>query len=190
MKVKEILETAKEAHSHVLLIIKDHPELFPMSEPDLRRQLDVHYLYLELVWEYGIDIRKSYVHSTDWFKESDHVTFGRYGGKYNRTISWSSDGRQPEDEFLMNISFSTGPYIFGEDYPQEFFQRFFQELLSLDPDYTDLANKSLYWKIENASAAYKAFPEILKKYGELNKEDIKQRRIAKLEADLQKLKQS
>lgn len=90
----------------------------------------------------------------------------------------------------MEISFSTGPYIFGEDYPQEFFQRFFEELRSLDPDYTDLANKALYWKIENASAAYKAFPEILKKYRELNKEDIKQRRIAKLEADLQKLKQS
>lgn len=182
------LKNAKETYNLVLSIVENNQDLFPFSHSELSSQLDLYYFYLELVHKYNIPINKSRVYSTDWIKDSDHITFGRYGEKYNRTISWSTDGRQPDDEFLMNISFPTGAYIFGEDYPQNFFQKFFEELRSLNPDYTDLANKSLYWKIENASIVYKAFPEILKKYQVLNREDIKKRKIAAMEEELQKLK--
>jgi len=71
---------------------------------------------------------------------------GWWGEKYGRHISWSDDGKQPEDELLLVISFPTGAYIFGDDYPTEFFKEFFQELKTYNPKYTDTTNKTLYFQ--------------------------------------------
>ena len=71
-----------------------------------------------------------------------------------------------------------------------FFQKFWLELKSYKPDYIDEANHCLYWKLDNAKDAFNNYEAVLKKYHDLNKEDIKQRRIAKMKADLEQLEKS
>ncbi len=110
--------------------------------------------------------------------------------KHGRKISWSEDDSQPEDEFLLDISFATGAYIFGDDCPIELFKEFFNELKSYGPKYIDKHNKCLYFSMENAGRVFNEFENILNKYNEKNKEDEKKRRVKKLKAELEKLEQN
>ena len=111
---------------------------------------------------------------------------------HGRSISWSEGGKQPVDEWIYSVGFSTGAYMFGDDYngQQQLFQDFFEELRTYKPDYEDLHNHKLYWKIENAKEVMSQFKGILKKYHDRNREELKTRKIAKLEAELNKLKNS
>jgi len=109
------------------------------------------------------------------------------GEKYQRTISWSDNGDQPDDELLLLIKFPTGAYIFGEDYPTDLFHKFFTELVKLKPKYTDIHNSTLYYSMDNAGSVYNEFNLLYKKYHELNKEDYKQRKIQKMKDELEKL---
>ena len=61
---------------------------------------------------------------------------------------------------------------------------FFFELKSFNPDYCDSANKSLYFKLENAKEVFNSYDSIVKKYYELNKEDFKQREIIRKQKEL------
>ncbi|MBI5954435.1 MAG: hypothetical protein HY865_22490 [Chloroflexi bacterium] len=67
-------------------------------------------------------------------------------------------------------------------------QPVFEELRTYKPDYEDLHNHSLYWKLENAKEIMSQFKVILKKYFDRNMEELKTRKISKLEAELEKLK--
>lgn len=109
---------------------------------------------------------------------------------YGRSISWSVNGKQPVDEWIYGVCFSTGSYIFGDDYEgqKQLFQDFFEELRTYKPDYEDLVNHHLYWKVENAKDIMGKFKKILQKYYDKNKDELKSRKIAKLEAELGKLK--
>ena len=109
---------------------------------------------------------------------------------YGRSISWPEDEKQPVNEWIYSVGFPTGAYIFGEDYEgqKQLFQDFFEELRTYKPDYEDLHNHDLYWKIENAKEIMSNFNDIFKKYYDLNKEELKQREINKLEAKLNALK--
>ena len=112
----------------------------------------------------------------------------KFGKKKRRTISWSDDGRQPEDdELLLSISFATGAYIFSDDYPETLFKDFFNELASYAPKYKDTVNKCLYFSMDNAGKIFNDFDAILAKYKSLNKEDFKKRKIEKLKKELETL---
>jgi hypothetical protein len=141
-------------------------------------------------------INPKQVQSLEYLKTGEFTSIAWWGEKYRRTISWPVDGRQPEDELLFSISFSTGAYIFGDggtfckDYPTDFFKKFWLELKEYKPDYVDEANHGLYWKVENAKDIFNSFDDVLNKYYQLNEEDIKQRRIKKMKGCLAKLEQS
>jgi hypothetical protein len=109
---------------------------------------------------------------------------------WGRSISWAEGGKQPVDEWIYSIGFSTGAYIFGDDYngQQQLFQDFFEELRTYKPDYEDLHNHNLYWKAKNAKKIMSNFKEILNKYHDKNREELKSRKIAKLEAELKNIK--
>lgn len=111
-------------------------------------------------------------------------------GSYGRSISWPEEGKQPVDEWLYQINFSTGAYIFGDDYEgqKKLFQDFFDELRTYKPDYEDLHNDNLYWKIENAKEIMSQFKTIKNKYNDRNQNELKARKIAKMEDELSKLK--
>jgi len=108
-----------------------------------------------------------------------------------RTISWSDDGRQPNDEWLFVISFPTGAYIFGDyfksEYPKQTFNTFFNELKSLGAKYSDSANSSLYFTEENSKKVYDAFWGIFNKYKAMVADEMKEQRKKELEAELAKL---
>lgn len=183
----------KNAYNEVFKVLNKYKDILIFDINDLQTKSKLHLLGLELKEVYGLDIDPRAIRSFDWIDFGEHRKIAWYGGKYNRTISWSVDGRQPEDELLMTLKFPTGAYIFGDggifnkDYPTQFFQKFWIELKSYNPDYIDEANHCLYWKIENAKTIFNSFNDVLNKYYKLNSEDIKQRRIEKMKKELEQL---
>lgn len=189
------MEATKKAYDEILKVLHKYSELCLYDIEGLERKAKTHLFGLELKERYGLNINPKIVDSLNYQIFGDK-RIGLFGDKYGRLISWSVDGRQPEDEYLFTVSFPTGAYIFGDgetfnmDYPTEFFQKFWLELKSYNPDYIDEANRCLYWKLENAKDPFNNYDAVLKKYHDLNKEDIKQRRIAKMKADLEQLEKS
>lgn len=110
---------------------------------------------------------------------------------HGRSISWSEGNKQPVDEWIYSVGFSTGAYIFGEDYngQQQLFQDFFEELRTHKPDYEDLNNHCLYWKVENAKEIMSQFKVILTKYRDRNRDELKARKIDKLKKELESITQ-
>lgn len=106
-----------------------------------------------------------------------------------RKISWSDDGRQPENEWLYVISFGTGAYIFGQSYPEETFRSFFTELKQFEPKYCDTANKSLYFTPDKAKAVHESFWEIFNRHKAMVEGELKKKRKAKLLEELKTLEE-
>lgn len=191
----------KKAYTEVLETCEKYKEFYDKYGFDDIKSLwwsaKDHLRLIEWYEKYGLKIdhdNKPYSYS--YFKIDDYRLFSEFkdaerdkekgSGKY---ISWSDDDRQPKDEWLFQIGFSTGAYIFGEDYAyqQQLFQDFFDELKSYKPDYSDTHNSYLYWKLENAKPIYDNFYEILNKYRERNKSELKQREADKLRKRLEEL---
>lgn len=125
----------------------------------------------------------------DYYSIGEYQLISYFKAGSGRSISWSEGNKQPVDEWIYSIGFSTGPFIFGEDYEgqKQLFQEFFEEVRTYKPDYEDLHNHCLYWKIENAKEIISQFKVILKKYHDKNREELKERKINKLKAELKSL---
>ena len=185
-------ENTKKAYEEIFSVIVKYRDIVVLDFNELESQSKRHLFGIELKEKYGLNVEPRDIRSLDWNKFGEYLSIGLFGEKYRRTISWSDDGKQPEDELMVHLSFSTGAYMFGncsgeDDYPKQFFQDFWQELKTYDPKYSDTVNKNLYFSIENGAKIFNEFPTILKKYYELNKIDAKERKIKKLKADLDKL---
>jgi len=130
-------------------------------------------------------------HGGDWYESyypaAVSVYVGYYGGPHEREISWSDDGRQPENEWLYVLSFCTGPYIFGEGYPVNTFQDFFNELKAFGPKYSDTNNNTLYFTEEVSAKVHAALNPLYLKYKEQVNAEMKEKRKKELEAELAKL---
>ncbi len=161
-----------------------------------------HLMLIEWYEKYGLKIdheHKPFSYSYFGFGSygaMQYVSFTRFGDaakeKENgsgRYISWPDDDKQPKNEWCMKIGFSTGAYIFGEDYDyqKQLFQDFFKELQTYKPDYSDSHNSSLYWKLENAKPIFDNFSSIFEKYRERNASERKQREADKLRKQLEKI---
>ena len=176
-----------QAYAEIIKILKKHKDVIVYDVDAMEIQAKNHLFGIELKEKYGFNIEPKGVKSLEWVPLSRYINIGLFGKKQGRTVSWSDDGRQPENELLLYISFSTGAYIFGEDYPVDLFARFFNELKGYNPKYTDTTNKSLYYSLDNAGVVSNDFEGILKKYYEINKEDFKQRKIQKMKEELSQL---
>ena len=100
-----------------------------------------------------------------------------------------------EKQWLLEIHFPTGAYIFGDRYDREYFNQFMQELWDeslggVEPDYKDLINHSLYYKPEKARKAWDHYLATWKKYNEGNKERLKEWKKQKLRKELEELERS
>lgn len=182
----KIIET-KKAYKEILEIVTKYKDICNYDVNDLTNISEKHLLGLELKEKYGFNIKPTDIRSLSWNDFGDYKHLGQFGEKYRRTISWSDDGKQPKDELLFLINFSTGAYIFGDDYPTELFQEFWQELKSYKPKYVDSHNNYLYFSLDNAGKIFNEFNDILKKYYEKNRLDAKQRKIKKLQEELNQL---
>jgi hypothetical protein len=182
----------KKAYQELLEVAEKYPNfgnMYSFYDIDkLREEAKKHLWAIELYEKYKVKLDHTRISSTDYINISDYLSLGYFGEKHQRTISWSDDGRQPENsELLLCIHFSTGAYIFGDDYPKEFFQEFYEELKSYKPKYQDTTNKYLYFSMDNASKIFNDFDTILQKYWDKNKADAKKRKIAKMKEQLAEL---
>lgn len=86
------------------------------------------------------------------------------------------------------LYFSTGPYIFGNDYPEALFTEFYEELKhTTKPKYADDVNNKLYYTEETASKAYEVVQELYQKYQARYVPESKARRIQALQEELTEL---
>lgn len=180
------MNTTEKAYKEILKILNKHKTEIVFDVDDLETQAKHHLFGVELVEKYGFELDPKTINSTDWQRLKENITIAFMDGEF-RKISSSDDGRQPDKETLLCISYPTGAYIFGGDYPTEFFQKLFLELKTYNPKYTDTTNKSLYFSLDNASEIYNAYDSIIKRYYEENKEDLKQQKIKKMKKELAKL---
>lgn len=190
----------KKAYTDILKVCEKYAGLddglYSFSDiQDMCIKAENHLMVIEWSEKYDIDLKHDTNLDNRYVRLNNDTNFTYFmdarKDKRERSgyfISWSDDGKQPKNEWLYCIGFSTGAYMFGDDYPQELFERFWNELKTYNPDYIDSHNQSMYFKLENASKIYKEYDGILKKYREINKEDVKKRKIKKMEEELEKLK--
>ena len=178
---------AKKAYDEILKVLKKYKDVCVFNIRDLEEKAELHLYGLQLQNEYGLNINPKEIYSINWVKFGDYRAVAWWGEKHNRTISWSVDGRQPKDDLLLQISFPTGAYIFGQDYPVALFQKFWLELKAFAPDYIDEQNHCLYWEIKNAKTVFNSFDALMRKYYEINKTDAVLRRIEKAKMELEEL---
>lgn len=193
----------KEAYTEILNVCDKYvnEECFSGYEfgdiEDMKKKAENHLILVEWFEKYGLEIpHDRNIRGYNYMKIDDHRYFSYFSnakqekkngsGKY---ISWEDDGKQPKDEWLFEISFSTGAYIFGQDY--EFlvplFQEFFLELKNFGAKYCDSYNHTLYFSLENSRDVYREYPNVYKKYQEKAFSLSKEIKIKKLQNELSKL---
>lgn len=182
------LEKVKKAYEEVIEVLEKNQELCLYDISDLKRRAEKHIFGLELKHKYGLNIEPQEINYVDFYNDGRYRFIGMFGEKHKRTISASDDRKQPKDELLLQISFPTGAYIFGEDYPEDLFDRLFSELKEYKPKYCDTINSKLYYPIESAKEVFNNFNDILSKYKNIYKQESKQREIEEMEKKLNKLK--
>lgn len=195
------MKQIKEAYTEIFNVCDKYANESYLSDSDfddvrdMKGQAMNHLMIINWHEKYGLNIKHDRrLSGYNWVKIDDFQCFTYFSDAEaekkkgsGRYISWEDNGKQPKDEWLLQISFSTGAYIFGDDYPKELFQEFWQELKSYNPKYCDTNNKCLYFSVETAKDVFNEFPEILKKYYDKNKIDSKQRKINRLKKELDEL---
>jgi hypothetical protein len=186
IKTKEEMkmDKTKEAYAEILELLNKYKDICIYDFDELQYKIKCHLLGIDLKEKFGFDIEPKDIKNHDWIRFDDWRVIGMFGGKHKRTISWSDDGTQPADELLLEIGFSTGAYIFGEDYPIDLFNKFFLELKAYQPKFSDTTNRNLYFAMDNAGKIFNDFHSILSKYYKINQEDCKRRKIEKLKKEI------
>lgn len=161
----------------------------------MKEESENHLALIEWYEKYGLDLEHDCrIRGYDYCKVSEYIYISYFKDAkeektrgHGRYISWEDNDKQPLNEWLYSITFSTGAYIFGDDYPNDLFNEFWNELKTYEPKYCDSTNHCLYFSLENASKIHSSFKEIINKYFLKNKEQSKERKIKKLQAELDKL---
>ena len=177
------MNTAEKAYKEILKVLTKYRAEIVFDVASLETQARHHLFGIKLVEKYGFELDPKKINNTDWQKLREGIAIGFWDGE-RRKISCSDDGSQPDKEDLLCISYPTGAYIFGDDYPTELFQALFLELKTYKPKYVDTKNSSLYYSLANAGRVYNDYDSIITRYHEENKAASKQRNINKLKRDL------
>ena len=186
-------EETKIAYQEIIDTINKHKELCYVDVRDVEYKMENHLFGIELAEKYGLNVKPTNIYKQQWNNVSYHKGIGYYpkpkSDKECPRISWSDDGRQPCDEYLVSISFPTGAYIFGDDYDymQDTFKDMFAEFKSFNPKYLDTANRTLYFTLETAAEPFNRFDEIVAKYRERAKNEIRVKKAAALQRQIDEL---
>jgi hypothetical protein len=185
-------ETTSNAYKEVLEIIEKHKDTIRFNIKDFKERADKHLWGLEIQEVYGLNIPLTDIYSTTWHRVGEYAVIGFFGDKTDARISWEDNNLKPDNEYLLVISFPTGPYALGEYYMTDVFREFFNELKSYNPKYCDTTNSGLYFTLDNAKDIYNNLEGILDKYKvkcrEKFNELYKQKEIENLEKRLSELK--
>ena len=163
------------------------------KEEDLEGLLKTLSTVEKIKEKYGIDFNDSKIFSsfnvTNIYRFNAQVYMSG-GDGYIGTISeiYNSDKQPSSPQLLLKISHSTGAYIFGDYYPTDLFNEFFDELRAKTKvEYVDVCNHSLYYTLENAMEAITIYKEVYKEYIEKNKENYKKVMIEKKKLEIERL---
>jgi hypothetical protein len=199
--INEKIDERIHAYTEILEVIKKHEKtLNPqyntrVPDPD---DLSTVIRMLNVSKKFGIPISED--SPSEWMNvispdgkryRYDFMNLGFFHGV--SPISWSDDGRQPDNEWLFRICFPTGAYIFGDgdyfnkEYPVETFNAFFEELKSYGPKYCATANNSLYFSSDNAKRVYEDFDEIFNRHKAGVVNEMKKQKKLQLEQELERL---
>ena len=155
------------------------------SLTSIKSEADKHLFALELKEVYGYDIKRKHV-NREYEQLNDFICINR-ANEHKSIIS--EDGTRPENgEILLQISFPTGAYIFGGDYPREFFYKFINELKTYNPKYIDSMNHYLYFDLTNGAKIFNEFNDVFNRYKDLNKKDLILREIERKNKEIENLK--
>jgi hypothetical protein len=183
-KIQAYQEILHEMEKHEEFI-KDDRQINIISNIKSRlvqlNTLDLFDIYITLDPFYSTD---------DWIRINEYARVGLYGKKVNRGISWEDEDKKPDNEWLYILTFPSGAYLFGKDYPHNLFDRFFDVLKSYNPKYIDSRNHALYFDHTTAKNIHEDFNNIFENYKQLYQEENKEKlkRIAKLEQELRQLR--
>lgn len=181
------MNTTEKAYKAINALLKKHEDLISYNVDDLIMKSKNHLFGIELKETFGLNIDPKNVTSTDSYRIDETFFIGVFGEKNGRKISWPDVKGQPKNETLLYLSFPTGAYIFGEDYPTDLFNQFWHELKEFKPKYSDTMNHSLYFELSNARDVFNGYKDLLNKYYEINRKDINRRKAEKIRAELEKL---
>lgn len=149
---------------------------------------------IKLQEDYGIhNINRNMIRQIEpevYIEIGNYMHIASMGEKYRRTISWSVDGSQPDDEVMFVISFPTGAYIFGDSYPVKLFEEMWAELKSYKFKYVDDMNHNIYFSLDETASIANVFRKILNKYYEKYRSEAKIRRMDELRCELEKLEEN
>ena len=174
-----------KAYQEILEVLEKHDELVKRDPRcDIASTIRTKIRFQQISDEFKIEVDDR--NSSEGYIRFSKDRYIRVHG--TSSISWSDDGNQPQDEYLYCISFPTGAYIFGDNYPVETFNDFFAELKSYNPKYSDTMNHCLYFSSENANIIHEAFRGIYDKYNALVRGELERKKIAELEHQLKALK--
>lgn len=184
-------EKLKAYQSLLKVALKNKEHIKTYLVEDIQQELNT----LEKSMEFGLELTPRGVHYYEVKGGYDNWTRVLFISKdADHPIGCSDDGKQPQDEWLYIMQFTTGAYIFGDYfndcYPEETFEQFFSELKGFEPKYCDSVNKALYFTADKAKAAHEAFQPLFKKYKAMVKDEMERKRIKELEQELAKLKES
>lgn len=132
-------------------------------------------------------------HYSGYIRLTSNIALNLFVEGCGKEISWPDNGKQPSSGWYLVISFPCGAYTLDSNYPEETFNKFFEELKSFGAKYVDTANHSLYFTLdenpEPARKVYKAYSNLFKKYYDMGKEEVLSKKIAQAEEELRKLKE-
>ena len=159
---------------------------------DFRFKLTEHINLIEVFDLFKLPVEHYYGLYSEWMQLSgahDHFTLTYFDADtpFRKVVNCSDDGSQPKNEWLLQVCFPTGAFIFGDSYPKELFHKFFLELKGYGAKYCDTTNKSLYFSPESAKDIYEAYPEIFTIYRDEAKVVGMKAQKEKLEAQLKAL---
>lgn len=133
------------------------------------------------------DIKNTtFIRITEWRGEK---CIAMFGPSYPNRKILNSNIQPTEDEMLFYICFSTGAYVFGDDYDKELFNRFFEELKTYEPKYIDEVNHYVYYDLKNGVKVFKDYDKIFKKYTEEHEKRYKRNKYEQLKKEIQKLEE-
>lgn len=178
-----------EAYKEILKVVKKHSEIFEEDRfIEQASNIESVILSLEISDRFGIPLQYLGQLGNSYSVKNAYDEWTRIALHGKDSISYSDDGRQPDNEWLFRICFTTGAYTFGQSYPTQTFNAFWQELKGYLPKYIDTANHCMYFTEHTAKFVYDDFWGIFKKYEALVGEELKEKRKLELEAELAKLK--
>lgn len=176
-------------YQEILDVLNKHGEIIDDEYSlDIRDKLVRCIEKEELNDKYGLSLSSTLHYNKKWCTINDYMFLGLFG-EGHATIAWEDNREAPENETLLKISFPSGPYIFGGDYPVELFNKFFNVLKGYNPSYVDTRNSSLYYSLDNAGKVKKDFEKIFNDHKAMYKKWSAKNKIKGLEEQLKKLGQ-